>query len=343
MTLRAVPDPDTPDDGRRPIILDCDPGQDDAVALLLAMASPGELNLLGVTTVAGNVPLEKTQRNARIICDLAGYEDLPVYAGCDRPMLREPITAEEVHGDEGIDGMEIFEPQTGLAEGHAVEFIVETLKDSDPASVTLVPTGPLTNIATAIERDRSILESVQGIVLMGGAMREAGNRSPSAEFNILVDPHAADIVFNCGRPIVVMGLDVTHQVLATPERIAKIRALGNPVARAVAGMLGFFERFDTSKYGSEGAPLHDPCTVAYLLKPELFKGKDVNISVECASELTVGHTAVDFWHVTGRPINAHWMYQVDADGFYELLTERLAQRFDRRQFRGNVRDRKGPQ
>ena len=341
MTLRPVPDPERPADSRRPIILDCDPGQDDAVALLLAMAAPTELNLLGITTVAGNVPLEKTQRNARIICDLAGRRDVPVFAGCERPLVREPITAENVHGEEGIDGMEIFEPKTGLSATHAVDFIVDTLKAADEDSVTLVPTGPLTNIATAIERDRSILGSVKEVVLMGGAMRESGNRSPSAEFNILVDPHAADIVFNCGRPVVAMGLDVTHQVLATPERVARIRALGNPVAKAVAGMLGFFERFDKNKYGSEGAPLHDPCTVAYLLKPELFEGKDVNVSVECDSDLTVGHTAVDFWHVTDRPVNTRWMYEVNADGFYELLTERLEKHYDRRKFRGDVRDRKG--
>ena len=326
---------------QRKIIIDCDPGQDDAVALFMAMASPHELEVLGITTVAGNVPLEKTQRNARIMCDLANRDDIRVFAGCDRPMLREPITAEYIHGEEGIDGMDIFEPKTPLDDQHAVDFIVETLNEADSRSVTLVPTGPLTNIATAIERDRDILDAVQEIVLMGGAMREGGNRSPSAEFNIQVDPHAADIVFNCGRPVIAMGLDVTHQVLATPERVKKIRALGNPVAQATAGMLGFFERFDTKKYGSEGAPLHDPCTVAYLLNPKLFEGKHVNVSVECQSELTIGHTAVDFWRVTGRPINTLWMHKVNADGFYELLTDRLAH-FDRRKFRGDIRDRKDP-
>ncbi len=342
MTVRAVPSTENPVDDRRPIVIDCDPGQDDAVALLLAMAAPKELDLLGITTVAGNVPLEKTQRNARIICDLAERQDMPVFAGCERPLKREPITAENVHGDEGIDGMEIFEPETPLHSRDAVDFIVDTLKSADEESVTLVPTGPLTNVATAIERDRSILGGIREIVLMGGAMREGGNRSPSAEFNVLVDPHAADVVFNCGRPVVAMGLDVTHQVLASPERVKNIRALGNPVARAVAGMLGFFERFDKSKYGSEGAPLHDPCTVAYLLEPALFKGKDVNVSVECDSELTVGHTAVDFWHVTDRPINTRWMYDVDVDGFFELLIDRL-NRYDRRQYRGDVQDRRDPE
>ncbi len=308
----------------RKIIIDCDPGQDDAVALFLAMSAPDELDILGITTVAGNVPLELTQRNARMMCDIAGKTDLAVYSGSARPMQREPITAESIHGNTGIDGVDVFEPTTTLQDQHAVDFIVETLLAADEDSVTLVPTGPLTNIGTAIQREPSILTSVRKIVLMGGAMREGGNRSPSAEFNILVDPHAADIVFKCGRPIVAMGLDVSHQVLSTRERVDRIKALGNPVAEATAGMLGFFHRHDTNKYGSEGAPLHDPCTVAYLLMPELFQSKACNVSVETQSELTIGHTAVDFWQVTDRPINCSWVHTVDADGFYELLIERLA-------------------
>jgi len=308
----------------RKLILDCDPGQDDAVALFLAMSSPDELEILGLTAVAGNVPLDLTQRNARMMCDIADRKELPVFSGCDRPMQREPITAEYIHGVTGIDGLDVFEPATPLQEQHAVDFIIETLLAADDDSVTLVPTGPLTNIGTAIDREPSILKSVREIVLMGGAMRESGNRSPSAEFNIMVDPHAADIVFNCGRPITVMGLDVTHQVLSTRKRVEKIAALDNPVADATAGMLSFFDRYDTGKYSSEGAPLHDPCTIAYCLKPELFEGKMCNIKVEMESELTIGHTAVDFWQVTDRPINANWIHTVDADGFYDLLTERLA-------------------
>ena len=303
--------------------MDCDPGQDDAIALLLAMSSPDELDILGITTVAGNVPLNLTARNARQMCDVAGRSAIPVYAGCAKPMRRELLTAENVHGNTGIDGVDIVTPKQPLAEQHAVDFIVNTLLAADKASVTLVPTGPLTNIATAIEKDASILASVEDIVLMGGAMREGGNHSPSAEFNILVDPQAADIVFRCGRPITVMGLDVTHQVLALAERRDRIRRIDNAAARATAGMLDFFNRHDTNKYSSLGAPLHDPCTVAYLLKPELFAGKVCNLSVETQSELTMGHTAVDFWHVTDRPKNVQWMYEVDADGFYDLLSERL--------------------
>jgi purine nucleosidase len=309
---------------KRPIIIDCDPGQDDAICLLLAMSSPDELDILGVTTVAGNVPLALTERNARQIRDIADRSDVKIYAGCSKPMVRDLVTAERVHGKTGIDGIEIVEPKQPLEDKHAVDFIIETLNGADRESITLVPMGPLTNIAQAFTKDPTILEKVEQIVLMGGAMREGGNISPSAEFNILVDPHAADIVFRCGRPITVMGLDVTHQVLATPERRDRIRAIDNEAARATAGMLDFFNRHDTVKYGSMGAPLHDPCTIAFLLKPDLFEGKFCNISIETESELTMGNTAVDFWQVTDRPKNATWMHTVDADGFYELLIERLS-------------------
>ena len=309
---------------KRPIIIDCDPGQDDAICLLLAMSSPEDLDILGVTTVAGNVPLELTERNARQMRDIAGRSDVPVYAGCAKPMVRDLITAEKVHGKTGIDGIKIVEPELPLEDQHAVDFIIETLNAADRKSITLVPIGPLTNIGQAFTKDPSIVEKVEQIVLMGGAMREGGNSSPSAEFNILVDPHAADIVFRAGRPITVMGLDVTHKVLATPQRRDRIRAIDNEAARATAGMLDFFNRHDSVKYGSMGAPLHDPCTVAFLLQPELFEGKLCNISIETESELTMGNTAVDFWHVTDRPKNATWIHTVDADGFYDLLVERLS-------------------
>ncbi|MDA0679722.1 MAG: nucleoside hydrolase [Proteobacteria bacterium] len=308
----------------RSIIIDCDPGQDDAIALLLAMSSPDELKILGITAVAGNVPLELTERNARLMCDIAGRTDIPVFAGCAQPLRRKLRTAENVHGRTGIDGADIVEPKQLLEAQHGVDFIVDALLAAEDDSITLVPTGPLTNIAMAIEKKPSILRKINEIVLMGGAMREGGNSTPSAEFNILVDPQAADIVFCCGRPTTVMGLDVTHQVLATPERRDRIRRIDNNAGRATAGMLDFFNRHDTAKYGSPGAPLHDPCTVAYLLKPELFEGKHCNLAVETESELTMGHTAVDFWHVTDRPRNVLWMHAVDADGFYALLIDRLS-------------------
>ena len=305
------------------IILDCDPGQDDAVNLLLALSSPDEIEVRGVTTVAGNVPLALTERNARIVCDLANRTDTAVYAGCSRPMVRDLFTAEYVHGSTGIDGTPVFEPQTPLQSAHAVDFIVDTLRAAEPDSVTLVPTGPLTNIALAMVKDPTIVGSIKRIVLMGGAMREGGNHTPAAEFNILVDPHAAHVVLGCGRPIVMMGLDVTHQVLVTQTHIDAIQALGSRAATATAGMLGFYTRYDTNKYQSDGGPLHDPCTVAWLLEPALFSGRECHVAVETASELTMGCTAVDFWGVTGRDPNVTWMHRIDADGFFELLLERL--------------------
>jgi purine nucleosidase len=261
------------------------------------------------------------------MCDIAGRSDIPVFAGCDKPMVRELVTAERVHGPTGINGMEVTKPVHPLQEQHAVDFIIEALSQANDDSITLVPTGPLTNIGVAFTRAPEILPKIREIVLMGGAMRESGNTSPSAEFNILVDPHAADIVFKCGRPITQMGLDASHQVLTTRERIERLKGIDNEAARVTVGMLDFFKRHDMAKYDYLGAPLHDPCTVAYLLKPEIFKGKLCNVSVETESELTMGHTAVDFWHVTDRPANTNWIYSVDADGFYDLLISRLA-RFD---------------
>jgi len=308
---------------KRKIIIDCDPGQDDAVMLLLALACPDEFDILGITTVAGNVPLDLTQRNARIMCELAGRTDVPVFAGCEKPLRRPLITAENVHGKTGIDGVEVYEPTMPLQDKHAVDFIIETLLDAEADSVTLVPTGPLTNIGSAIEKHPGILAKIREIVLMGGAMREGGNTTPCAEFNILEDPDAAQIVIHCGRPLTIVPLDATHQALVSLRRIEQIRALATPVGTAVVGMMEFFNRFDSEKYGSEGAPLHDPCTIAFLLKPELFKGKMCNVEVETESPLTMGHTAVDFWGVTDRPANANWIYQVDADGFFALLIKRL--------------------
>ena len=306
------------------VIIDCDPGQDDAINLLLAFSSPEELEILGVTTVAGNVPLALTQRNARLMCDLAGRSDLQVFAGCARPLVQDLITAENVHGSTGIDGIEIKQPLLPLEEQHAVDFIIDCLRGAEAQTVILVPTGPLTNIAMAMVKAPDIVPKIQKIVMMGGAMREGGNHSASAEFNILVDPHAAHVVFNCGRPIVAMGLDVTHQVLASKSRIDRIRKLANPVAIAACGMLEFYGRHDSEKYGLDGSPLHDPCTIAWLLRPDIFEGKSCNVTVEIHSELTLGHTAVDFWKVSERPENAIWIHRVDADAFYDLLVERLA-------------------
>jgi len=308
----------------RQLIIDTDPGQDDAVAILLALASPDEIEVLGITAVAGNVPLALTERNARIICELAGRRDMPVYAGCAAPLGRRLVTAEHVHGKTGLDGPDLPAPTMPLAEGHAVDFLIDTLRAAPPGRITLCPLGPLTNIATAFERAPDIIPRVAEIVLMGGAYFEVGNITPAAEFNIYVDPEAAASVFASGAPITVMPLDVTHKALVTAPRNAAFRALGTPVGLAVAQMTDFFERFDKEKYGSEGAPLHDPCVTAYLIRPELFQGRHVNVEIETGSELTRGMTVVDWWGVTDRAPNATFMGNLDADGFFALLTERLA-------------------
>ncbi len=304
------------------IIIDTDPGQDDAVAILLALASP-ELDVLGITAVAGNVPLALTETNVRKICELAGRPHVKVFAGAIRPLMRPLVTAEEVHGKTGLNGPQLPEPTMKLQEEHAVDFIVKTLMADDSGAVTLCALGPLTNIALALIRDPKIASRIAQIVLMGGGFFEGGNVTPTAEFNIFVDPHAADIVLKSGVPIVMMPLDVTHKALTTARRTEAFRALGTTAGVAVAEMLEFFERFDEQKYGTDGGPLHDPCVIAWLLKPELFAGRHCNVTVETASELTMGMTVADWWGVTKRPRNATWMRDVDHDGFFELLTERI--------------------
>ena len=308
----------------RKIIIDTDPGQDDAVAILLALASPEELEVLGIVAVAGNVPLPLTQKNARIVCELARKTHVPVFAGCDAPMQRKLVTAEHVHGKTGLDGPQLAEPSMPLQDRHGVDFIIETLRREPAGSVTLVPVGPLTNIGTAFLKAPDIVDRVAEIVLMGGAYFEVGNITPAAEFNIYVDPEAAEIVFRSGVDLTVMPLDVTHKALTTRPRVEAFRGMGTEVGRMVAEWTDFFERFDKEKYGSEGAPLHDPCTIAYLLQPDLFDGRHINVEIETGSDLTLGMTVADWWRVSKRPANATFMGDLDADRFFGLLTERLA-------------------
>jgi purine nucleosidase len=305
------------------IIIDTDPGQDDAFAILLALASP-ELEVLGITAVAGNVPLHLTEINIRKICELAKRTDIPVFAGCDRPMQRALRTAEHVHGATGLDGADLPSPIMPLQDQHGVDFMIETLRREDPGTVTLCPLGPLTNIATALTRAPDIASRIRRIVAMGGGLFEGGNITPAAEFNIWVDPEAATIVLGSGIPLTMIPLDVTHKVLTTRDRIAAIRAIGTPLAQAAAGWLEFFERFDEAKYGTDGGPLHDPNVIAWLLRPDLYEGRLCNVEIETESELCVGMTVVDWWGVTSREKNATWIKNVDADGFFTLLTERLA-------------------
>jgi purine nucleosidase len=306
------------------IIIDTDPGQDDAVAILLALASPEEIDVLSIVAVAGNVGLAQNARNALKIIELAGHPEIPVYAGCERPIKRRLVTAEHVHGDTGLDGPVLPDPQVKLQPQHGVDFIIDTLLREPAGSITICALGPLTNIAMAMVKSPAIVPRIKKIVLMGGAYFEVGNITPAAEFNIYVDPEAADVVMRSGIDIVMVPLDVTHQVLATEARIAAIKANGNKASIAVTQMLGFSERFDLEKYGWPGAPLHDPCVIAYLLNPALFQGRHINVSIETGSELTMGMTVADYWGVTGKVKNCTYLRSADSDAFYALLTERLA-------------------
>ena len=308
----------------RKIIIDTDPGIDDAVALLLALASPAELEVLGIVAVAGNLPLEETLRNARRVCELAGCADIPVYAGCARPLLRPLETAAAIHGDLLGDRLGLPEPPMPLQSRHGVDFTIETLRAAEPGSVSLCALGPLTDIAIALIKAPDVAARITELVILGGAAFEIGNVTPAAEFNIHVDPHAAAVVLESGVPITMIPLDVTHQVLSTPPRITQLRALENRCGPAVAALLDQFEAARTGRFGARGTALHDPCAVAYLLRPDLFRGRQVNVAVETASPLTSGMTVVDWWGVTGRAGNAVFMTEVEADPLYQLVIDRLA-------------------
>ena len=307
----------------RSIIIDTDPGQDDAVAILTALASPEDFDVLGIVGVAGNVPLNMSVKNALKIVELSGRTDVKVYAGCDRPMKRELVTAEYVHGKTGLDGPTLPEPNLTAEKAHGVNFIIDMVRHNAEQTVTLCALGPLTNIATAFTQAPDIVPMVEQIVLMGGGYFEQGNTTPAAEFNIYVDPHAADIVFRSGVPITQVPLDLSHQMLTTNARIAKFRGLGNRAGVATAELLEFFERFDEQKYGQEGGPLHDPCVIAWLLKPELFEGRQINVEIETQSELTMGATVADYWRITDRRKNVFFLRSGDAEGYYDMLAERI--------------------
>ncbi|MBW4474689.1 MAG: nucleoside hydrolase [Stenomitos rutilans HA7619-LM2] len=305
----------------KPIVIDCDPGADDAIALFLALAFPEHLNVLGITTVAGNVPLSLTQKNARALCELMSV-DVPVYAGCPRPLLRPLLTAEDVHGKTGLDGIHLPEPQMPLQEQHAVDFLIETLLRSTH-KITLATLGPLTNIAIALIKVPAICQHIQEIVMMGGALTQ-GNITPSAEFNLYVDPHAAHVVATAGVPLTIMSLDVTHQAIATPERLHGIRAINSPISAATLGLLNHYGAYEMQRHGFPGPPLHDPCVIAYLLQPALFTTSRAYVAIETTSELTMGRTVVDRNHVTNAPPHANIAETIDVEGFYQLLTRAIA-------------------
>jgi purine nucleosidase len=301
------------------IIIDHDPGHDDAINLLLALASD-ELELLGITCVHGNVGLDRTTLNTLKILELAGKK-VPVYAGADRPLLRDPIHAESVHGKSGLEGPVLPDPTLALEGQRAAEFIVQNVLEN-PNKVILVPTGPLTNIALALRLEPKIATLIGQMVIMGGST-DFGNFSPAAEFNILADPHAASIVFSSGVPITMFGLNVTHQVLATPERVEKFRRLESRVGDAVVSLLEFFKLSYEKRYQFAGPALHDPCTVAYLLRPELFTLREMNVEIELGAGPSFGQTVCDVWNVTGKVKNARVAISADADGFFDLLLERV--------------------
>ena len=302
----------------RPLIIDCDPGVDDAIALLLALAHPTALGILGITTVAGNVPLPYTSQNALKICTLA-HRDVPVYAGCPRPLLRPLFTAADIHGATGLQGAELPEPGRSLMVQHAVAFLIDTLQQA-VAPVTIAALGPLTNIAVALIQAPQIANKIDTIIAMGGAITH-GNVTPAAEFNIYVDPHAAQVVFESGIPITLITLDTTHQVLTTPERLDTFRQLNTPVGDVAADLLTHYGTPDRERYGINGAPLHDPCVIAYLLKPELFTFRSAHTAIDTTSPENLGRTVIDWWGRTGKSPNAQVAESVDAAGIYELLTQ----------------------
>lgn len=304
-----------------PVILDCDPGHDDAIALILALASP-ELKVLAVTTSAGNQTPDKTLNNALRILTLLGRDDIPVAAGAPKPLARELIIADNVHGESGLDGPKLPDPAFAPVSMTALELMASCLRES-PEPVTLVPTGPLTNIALLLAAHPELKQKIARIVLMGGAAG-AGNWTPAAEFNIYVDPEAADMVFKSGLPITMCGLDVTHQAQVMDEDIERVRAINNPVAQCVAGLLDFFMIYHRDpKWGFAGAPLHDPCTIAWLLAPALFHGVECRVDIETGGTHTSGMTVVDRYGLTGKPANALVLLGLDRAGFIDLLVTRL--------------------
>lgn len=304
------------------LIIDCDPGVDDAVALLLAFASP-EFDILGVTTVAGNAGLQRTARNARLIRQLARREDVPVFAGADRPMVRAAVEAGDFHGESGLGPLDIFEPDAPLEEAHAARFIARTVLAAPPGAITLVVTGPATNIGQALRLAPDIGPRLKEIVVMGGADSAGGNITPTAEYNVFADPHAFHVMLGAGCPIVIFSLDVTYQVLTLPERIAAIEAIGTPAADAAAAIMRFSNNVEADHTRRAGAPLHDPCTIAWLVNPGLFTLRPAAVSVETNEGADFGRTFVDY-AAGPAAANARWAVKADGAGVFALLNERLA-------------------
>ena len=305
----------------RKIILDCDPGHDDAIAMILAAGNP-VIDLLGITTVGGNQTLSKVTHNTLSVARVARMSDVPVHAGCARPLVREVEVAEGIHGDSGLDGVELPEPISQVGSRHAVDYIIDTIMENEPGTVTLVPTGPLTNIALAVRKEPRIAERVQEVVLMGGGYH-TGNWSATAEFNIIVDPEAAHIVFNEKWPLTMVGLDLTHQALATPEVEEKIKAIGSECSEFVLGLFAFFRKAYKEAQGFEHPPVHDPCTVAYLIDPSIVTTQKVPLDVELHGELTLGMTVADFRAPAPEGCTTQVAVDLDHERFWNLVIQAI--------------------
>lgn len=303
----------------RKIILDCDPGHDDAIAIVLAHGSP-DIELVGITTVAGNQTLPKVTRNALRMCTVAGISDVPVAAGCEFPLVRRQIVAPEIHGDSGLDGPDFPEPTVLLDPRHAVDLIIDTVMAAAPGEITLVPVGPLTNIALAMRREPAIVERVREVVLMGGAYTR-GNTTPAAEFNILADPEAAAAVFDAPWPVTMVGLDLTHQAGATEAVVQRIGAIGTPLAKIVVELLTFFASTYKEVAGFDAPPVHDPCAVAYVINAALVTTKDAYVGVELKGDLTYGMTVTDFGDAYGKAHNTKVATELDVEGFWDLVVD----------------------
>ncbi|WP_426153355.1 nucleoside hydrolase [Pseudomonas sp. DC3000-4b1] len=308
---------------KRDLIIDTDPGADDVVALLLALASPEELNVMAITTVAGNVRLDKTSRNARLAREWAGREEVPVYAGAPRPLVRTPIYAENVHGQEGLPGVPVHEPAKGLAPGNAVDYLIRTLTQAKPHSVTIAMLGPQTNLALALTQAPEITQGIKEVVVMGGAHFNGGNITPVAEFNLYADPHAAQIVLASGVKLTYVPLDVTHKILTSEARLKQIAALGNNAGQLVGDILNEYVKLDMEHYGLPGGPVHDASVIAWLLKPELFSGREINLAIDSREGLGFGQTVADWYGTLKQKPNVFWVENGDAQGFFDLLTARL--------------------
>ena len=305
---------------KKKVIIDCDPGHDDAIAILLAGRSP-YISLQAITIVAGNQILEKTTRNTLNICSAMGITNVPVAAGMSKPIVREQVIASNVHGETGLDGPIFDKPTVKLDPRHGVDLIIELLMKSD-GDITMVPTGPLTNVGMAIIREPRIVPKIKRIVLMGGAY-QLGNVTPAAEFNIYADPEAAHIVFSCGRPIVMMGLDLTRQALATPKVIAKMKSIGNKASNLFVDLMEFFTKTQHEVFGWDSPPVHDPTTIAWLIDPNVIETKPMHVEIELISGKSYGRTLCDYFGITQKPANAEVAIKLDFDKFWNIVYETL--------------------